>query len=147
MLLIASLLSLSVSGVRKTKAEILSPLVPMKSGWFIFGSQEFESEGFQAALKKAKEEKFREEDMKDEVGDETYDLIQEQLNAHRKSKGKDPLEKEKKLPQTRDGGGEPDVDFVDPFALEATCVNVAVAEICFLFSCAKMTEYSTNLMI
>ena len=108
-MLIASLLSLSVSGVRKTKAEILSPLVPMKSGWFIFGSQEFESEGFQAALKKAKEEKFREEDMKDEVGDETYDLIQEQLNAHRKSKGKDPLEKEKKLPQTRDGGGEPDV--------------------------------------
>jgi formylglycine-generating enzyme required for sulfatase activity len=124
MVAIAFALLAAVAGTKKPKSEVLTPLVSLNSAWFMFGSQEYESDGFQAALKKAKEEKFREEDMKDEVGDETYDLIQEQLNAHRKSKGKDPLEKEKKLPQTRDGGGEPDIDFVDPFGIEATTVSV-----------------------
>lgn len=102
--------------------KLLTPQIALggdSGAMFSFGSQEYTDERFQEALKQSKEEKAKVEDMKEQVGEETYEMIQNELL----SRGKKAMDEPKK-PVTRDGGAEADLTQIKPFAIDKTTVSV-----------------------
>jgi len=97
----------------------LVPQVALGGGWFSFGSSDADTDGFQDAQKRYEKEKNKLEDTKDQVGDETFQLIQDQL----KQKGRKGFE-DPKAPQTRDGGKMSELTRVKPFSIDKTAVTV-----------------------
>eukprot|EP00939_MAST-03C_sp_MAST-3C-sp1_P005057 g5057.t1 len=66
-------------------AKLLNRQVHVSGGWFMFGSESFdEDENFVAARAAVEKENRRVRDMIDQVGEETFEMIQEQLKQHNK---------------------------------------------------------------
>ena len=95
----------------------LTQQVALDGGWFTFGSLDVDEDGFQEYADKVETENRRVEDMKEQIGDETFDLINMQLTGM----GRQGMEKG--TANTRDGGLAADVAKVKPFALDATAVT------------------------
>ena len=95
----------------------LTEQVALDGGWFTFGSLDVDEDGFQEYAEKVDTENKRVEDMKEQIGDETFDLINMQLTGM----GRQGMEKG--TANTRDGGLAADVAKCKPFALDKTTVT------------------------
>ena len=100
---------------------------------FTFGTLDGEIEGFQQAAAKGKEENQRITDMKDSIGDETFDMINDQL-AGMNRKGM-----EKQRVENRDGSEEAIIARAQPFAIDKYAVSIDNFRIF-----AKDTGYTTE---
>eukprot|EP00035_Acanthoeca_spectabilis_P007590 m.138699 g.138699 ORF g.138699 m.138699 type:complete len:377 (+) comp14005_c0_seq1:3220-4350(+) len=90
----------------------------LAGGLFTFGTLDNEIEGWKEAAQKGKEENQRIEDMKDSIGEETFDMINEQLA------GMNRQGMEKQRVENRDGSTEAVISRVDPFAIDKTTVTI-----------------------
>eukprot|EP00729_Bicosta_minor_P012921 gene12921-13084_t len=63
----------------KVQAKLQKQQVELRGGMFTFGTLDGDIEGFQEAAAKGKDENQRIDDMKDSIGGETFDMINEQL--------------------------------------------------------------------
>eukprot|EP00040_Diaphanoeca_grandis_P005579 m.33522 g.33522 ORF g.33522 m.33522 type:complete len:381 (+) comp16832_c0_seq1:87-1229(+) len=94
--------------------------VELGGGSFTFGTLDTEVEGWRDHLKQGKQENAKVEDMKDSVGEETFDLINEQLSGM----GRKGMETQRV--ENRDGSTEAVFANVAPFAIDKTVVNVGM---------------------
>eukprot|EP00039_Didymoeca_costata_P013471 m.205319 g.205319 ORF g.205319 m.205319 type:complete len:376 (+) comp15784_c0_seq1:232-1359(+) len=92
--------------------------VELRGGMFTFGTLDTDVEGWREAVIKGKEENQRLDDMKDSVGEETFDLINQQLSGM----GRKGMEKQRV--ENRDGSVEAVIAKTDPFAIDRTTVTV-----------------------
>lgn len=102
----------------KLRKFIKANQVELGGGSFTFGTLDTEVEGWRDRVKQGKEENAKVEDMIDSVGDETFNLINEQLS----SMGRKGMEKTRV--ENRDGSEEAVIARVKPFAIDKTTVTV-----------------------
>jgi len=98
--------------------KLLTKQVKIKGGWFMFGSEDYYDEKFLQARQNREKENQRIREMKDQVGAETFDLIQKGLQEH----DKEPMAEHPT--HTRDGGAEPDAVHVKTFRIDPTAVSI-----------------------
>jgi len=102
----------------KVRAKLHKQQVELRGGMFTFGTLDGEIEGFREAAAKGKDENQRIDDMKDSIGGETFDMINEQL-AGMNRKGM-----ERQRVENRDGSEEAIIARAQPFAVDKYAVTV-----------------------
>eukprot|EP00037_Helgoeca_nana_P002858 m.36660 g.36660 ORF g.36660 m.36660 type:complete len:376 (-) comp12879_c0_seq1:251-1378(-) len=90
----------------------------LAGGSFTFGTLDNEIEGWKEAAEKGKEENQRIQDMQDSIGDETFEMINEQLA------GMNRQGMEKQRVENRDGSTEAVIARAEPFAIDKTTVSI-----------------------
>jgi len=90
----------------------------LSGGYFTFGTLDTDVEGWREAVRKGKEENARVDDMKESIGDETFDMINEQLGGM----GRKGMETQRT--ENRDGSEEAIMAKANPFAIDRTAVTV-----------------------
>ena len=93
-------------------------MVELDGGWFTLGTNAHEDERFQAAMRQYEAQKKQDDQLREQVGQETYEAIQEQLAGMGRKSGPP------KKPMPLDGGLEADVAKVRPYQIDSTAVTI-----------------------
>jgi len=115
--------------------KFLSEQVSISGDWFMYGSAAYaEDDEYARVRAKIERENSRVQEMIDQVGEETFNMIQEQL----KQANRETMQM-REIPRPRDGGDEQDVAHVKDFRIDATAVTVRQFR-----RFVKMTRYKTE---
>ena len=98
-----------------------SKQVIIKGDFSMFGSRAYlDDDAFLDAKKRAERENRRMREMRESVGDEAFEMIQQSLSE----RSGQPMRTEEIRVSTRDGGKEPDTIYVRSFLIDRTAVSV-----------------------
>jgi formylglycine-generating enzyme required for sulfatase activity len=98
-----------------------SKQVRIKGDFSMFGSRAYhDDDAFLDAKKRAERENRRMREMRESVGDEAFEMIQQSLSE----RSGQPMRTEEIRVSTRDGGKEPDTIYVRSFLIDRTAVSV-----------------------
>ena len=121
MIFFVLILIISVRSGKINDSKKPSEQIRIEGNFVTLGSSAYyDDDSFLDAKRRADRENQRMREMRDQVGDETFEMIQQQISERT---GK-PMRTDEIRVSTRDGGDEPDMFYVHTFLIDRTAVSV-----------------------